>query len=154
MPQPNLVHQSLKKLLADQTNRQERKSLTQSRRFPEMLRKTLLLCQNRTIKSAEVIPQMIGLARQMWEAHQRAEKLGPSEEVLAFNDPMEVNNSALYTLGDDSLRTIACELADTARRNTTIDCTPKESVWAKLRTMIKWVLREYGCPPDEQGTPP
>jgi len=80
----------------------------------------------------------------------RGEKLGMSDEELAFYDALEVNDSAVRIMGDEALRNIVRELVETVRRNTTIDWTVKESVRAKLRTMIKRILRKHGYPPDKQ----
>ncbi len=84
------------------------------------------------------------------EAQKRGEKLKLNEKELAFYDALEVNNSAVKVLGDETLRTIAHELVETVLRNTSIDWTVKESVRAKLRTMVKRILRQYGYPPDKQ----
>lgn len=86
----------------------------------------------------------------MREASKRGEKLGFTDEELAFYDALEVNDSAVKVLGDETLRTIARELVDTVRKNTTIDWTVKQSVRAKLRVMVKRILRKYGYPPDKQ----
>ena len=83
-------------------------------------------------------------------SHQRGEKLGLTEDELAFYDALETNDSAVKVLGDDTLKTIALELLDTVRKNTSIDWTVKESVRAKLRALIKRILRKYGYPPDKQ----
>ncbi len=150
MPQRNLALEALKKLLADQIKLLERKNLIQSRRFSEMLEQTLLRYQSRTIESAQAIAEMIELAREMREANRRGERLRMSEEELAFYDALEVNDSAVKIMGDEVLRSIARELVETIRRNTTIDWTVKESVRAKLRTTVKRILRKYGYPPDKQ----
>jgi type I restriction enzyme R subunit len=84
------------------------------------------------------------------EAGQRGEKLGLTEDEVAFYDALGVNDSAVQVLGDENLRTIARELAATIRRNVAIDWTVKETVRAKLRVMVKQVLRRYGYPPDKQ----
>jgi type I restriction enzyme R subunit len=81
---------------------------------------------------------------------ERGEDLGFSDEELAFYDALEVNDSAVKVLGDETLKTIARELVDAVRKNTAIDWTVKESVRAKLRTMVKRILRKYGYPPDKQ----
>ena len=86
----------------------------------------------------------------MLEAHQRGEKLGLTEEELAFYDALETNDSAVKVLGDETLKKIALELLDTVRRNTTIDWTVKESVRAKMRALVKRILRKYNYPPDKQ----
>src|SRR5262249_3095853 len=86
----------------------------------------------------------------MKAAERRGEELGLSEEELAFYDPLEVNDSAVQVLGDETLRDIARELVDTVRRNTSIDWNLKESARAKLRVIVKRILRKYGYPPDKQ----
>jgi type I restriction enzyme R subunit len=115
-----------------------------------MLQRTIIKYQNRSIEAAQVIQELIDLAKDMREAQKRGENLGFSDEELAFYDALEVNDSAVRVLGDDTLKTIARELVDTVRRNVTIDWTAKESVRAKLRTMVKRILRKYGYPPDKQ----
>ena len=86
----------------------------------------------------------------MRAAQKRGEQLGLSTDELAFYDALEVNDSAVQVLGDDALRAIARELVDTVRKNVSIDWTVKESVRAKLRVIVKRVLRKYGYPPDKQ----
>ncbi len=105
---------------------------------------------NISIETARVIQELIDLAKEMREASKRGEKLGFTDEELAFYDALEVNDSAVKVLGDETLRTIARELVDTVHKNTSIDWTVKESVKAKLRTMVKRILRKYGYPPDKQ----
>ena len=86
----------------------------------------------------------------MRKAQKRAEELGPTSDELAFYDQLEVNDRAAKVLGDDALRMIARELVDTVRKNVTIDWTVRESVRAKLRVIVKRILRKYGYPPDKQ----
>jgi type I restriction enzyme R subunit len=150
LPHKNLAFEVLKKLLSDEIKTRSRKNLVQSRRFSEMLENTIRKYQNRSIEAAQVIQELIDLAKDMREAHGRGEKLGFTEEELAFYDALEVNDSAVKVLGDDTLKAIARELVDTIRRNVSIDWTVKESVRAKLRTMVKRVLRKHGYPPDKQ----
>jgi type I restriction enzyme R subunit len=126
------------------------KNLMQARSFAEMLERTIRQYQNRSIEAAQVIAELIELAKSMRAAHQRGEELGLSEEELAFYDALEVNDSAVKVLGNETLRTIARELVEVVRRNVTIDWTVKESVRAKLRTMVKRILRKCGYPPDKQ----
>lgn len=97
-----------------------------------------------------MIEELIKLAKEMREAHRRGENLGLTEDELAFYDALETNDSAVKVLGDDTLRTIARELVENVRRNATIDWTIKESVRAKLRTIVKRILRKHGYPPDKQ----
>ncbi len=150
LPHRNLAFEVLKKLLNDEIKARSRKNLVQSRSFAEMLERTIVRYQNRSIETAQVIAELIELAKEMREAHQRGEKLGFTEEELAFYDALEVNDSAVKVLGDETLKTIARELVEAVRRNVTIDWTVKESVRAKLRTMVKRILRKHGYPPDKQ----
>jgi len=93
---------------------------------------------------------MIDLAKDMRLAHERGERLGLTEDELAFYDALETNDSAVKVLGDETLRTIAREVAEAIRRNVTIDWTVRENVRAQLRVIVKRILRKYGYPPDKQ----
>ncbi len=106
--------------------------------------------QNRSLETAQAINELIDLAKQMKAAHQRGEDLGLSEEKLAFYDALEVNDSAVQVLGDETLRLIARQLVETVRRNVSIDWTLRESVRANLRRVVRRVLRKHGYPPDKQ----
>jgi type I restriction enzyme R subunit len=115
-----------------------------------MLEKSILRYQNRSIETAQVIAQLIELAKEMREAHRRGHALGLTEDELAFYDALEVNDSAVKVLGDDTLRMIARDLVEAVRNNVSIDWSVKESAKAKLRTIIKRLLRKHGYPPDRQ----
>lgn len=97
-----------------------------------------------------MIEELIQLAKDMREAKARGEKLGLSEDELAFYDALETNDSEVKVLGDETLRTIAHELVATVRNNVTIDWTLRENVRAKLRVLVKRTLRKHGYPPDQQ----
>jgi type I restriction enzyme R subunit len=140
----------LQKLLNDEIRVRARRNLVQSRAFSDMLQQAIRNYQNRSIEAAQVISELIELAKQMREAHRRGEQLGLSDEELAFYDALEVNDSAVKILGDDVLRAIARDLVETVRRNVSIDWTAKESVQARLRAMVRRVLRRHGYPPDKQ----
>ena len=150
LPQKNLAMELLRKLLNDEIKTRSKKNLVQSRSFAEMLEKTIRSYQNRSIDTAQVIAELVEMARKMREARQRGEELHMSEEELAFYDALEVNDAAVKIMGDEILRQIALELTEIVRRNTTIDWTMKENVRAKLRTLVKRLLRKYGYPPDKQ----
>jgi type I restriction enzyme R subunit len=150
MPHRNLAVELLRKLLNNEVKARARHNVVQSRSFGDLLEKSIRRYQNRAIEAAQVIEELIELAREMREAQKRGEKLGLTDDELAFYDALEVNDSAVKVLGDDALRTIAKELVDTVRRNVTIDWTVKESARAKLRVIVKRVLRKYGYPPDKQ----
>ena len=130
MPHRNLAVELLQKLLRGELAARRRKNVVQARSFAEMLEGTLRRYQNRAIEAAQVIEELIKLARDMREANARGEQLGLSEDELAFYDALETNDSAVQVLGDNTLRAIARELVETVRRNVTIDWTLRENVRA------------------------
>ena len=140
MPHGNLAVAVLEKLLNDQIRTQSRKNLVQARSFAEMLERMIRQYQNHTIESAQVIAQLIELAKEMREAHRRGEDLGLTDDEVAFYDTLETNDSAVKVLGDESLKKIAQELVRTVKRNATIDWTVKESARAKLRTKVRRIV--------------
>jgi type I restriction enzyme R subunit len=150
MPQRNLAVELLQKLLKGEIGTRRRKNVVQARSFAEMLEQTIRRYQNRAIEAAQVIEELIGLARDMREASARGEALGLSEEDLAFYDALETNDSAVKVLGEPTLRGIARELVETVRKNVTIDWTLREDVRAQLRVLVKRILRKHGYPPDKQ----
>ena len=105
---------------------------------------------SRTDAAAQVIEELIAIARELREASARGEALGLSDDELAFYDALGVNDSAVQVLGDETLRDIARELVETVRGNVTIDWTLRENVRANLRRLVKRVLRKHGYPPDKQ----
>ena len=140
----------MRKLLADEVKTRSRRNLVQARSFADLLETSIRRYQNRAIAAAQVIEELIDLAKEMRDTDRRGEDLKLSPDELAFYDALEVNDSAVKVLGDETLRTIARELVDTVRRNVSIDWTVKESVRAKLRVIVKRILRKYGYPPDKQ----
>jgi len=150
MPHRNLALEVLQKLLNDEIKTRSKKNLVLSKSFAEMLEKTIRRYQNRTIEAAQVIIELVELAREMREAKSRGEKLGLTEEEEAFYDALGVNDSAVKVLGDETLTTIARELVEAIRRNVTIDWAVRESVRAKIRSIVRRILRKYGYPPDKQ----
>lgn len=151
MPHRNLAVELLQKLLHDEIRARSRRSVVQSRLFSDMLELALKRYQARAITTAQVIEQLIELAREMRAAQERGESLGLSNEEIAFYDALETNESAVKVLGDEVLRTIARELTETVKRTATIDWTQKESVRAAMRVAIKRILRRHGYPPDMQA---
>jgi len=150
MPQRNLAVELLRKLLAGELTRRWRKNVVQARSFAEMLEQVMRRYQNRALETAQVIEELIGLARDMRQAQARGEALGLTDDELAFYDALETNDSAVKVLGDDTLRTIARELVKTVRANVTIDWTVRENVRAHLRVLVKRLLRKHGYPPDKE----
>lgn len=150
MPQRNVAIELLRKLLDDEIKLRSRRNLVQSRSFADMLERTIRSYQNRAIEVAEVIAELIELAHEIRESNKRGEELNLTEDEIAFYDALEVNDSAVKVLGDENLKIIARELVETVRNNVTIDWTVKENVRAKLRVMVKRILRRHGYPPDKQ----
>ena len=150
LPQKNLAVELLRKLLNDEIKAGKRKNVVQGRSFAEMLEKSVRAYQNRAIEAAQIIEELIELAKEMREASKRGEQLGLTDDEVAFYDALETNDSAVKVLGDETLKAIAQELVGTVRRNVSIDWTVRENIRAKLRVMIKRTLRKYGYPPDKQ----
>jgi len=151
MPQRNLAVELLQKLLKGEIRARSRRNVVQARSFAEMLERAIRKYQNRAIETAQVIEELIALAKDMRTAGARGEALGLNEDELAFYDALETNDSAVKVLGDDTLRDIARELVRTVRANVTIDWTVRENVRAQLRVLVKRILRKYGYPPDKQA---
>lgn len=150
LPQRNLAVEMLQRLLRDEVKSRSKTNVVQARSFREMLEASITRYQNRGIETAEVIQELVDLAKRMQAAKDRGEALGLNEAEIAFYDALAANNSAVVELGDDTLRTIAIELADKIRASATIDWTIKETVRAQMRAMVKRLLRRYKYPPDQQ----
>ena len=150
MKHQNIALETLKKLLNDEIKTRAKKNLVQSRSLMEMLESSIKRYTNKVLTAAEVIQELIDLAKDIKEKDKRGEELNMSDSELAFYDALEVNDSAVQVLGDDTLKNIAKELVEKVRNNTSIDWTIKESVQAKLRVLVKRTLRKYGYPPDKQ----
>ncbi len=150
LPQKNLALEMLRKLLNDEIKVRGRKNIVQARSFREMLESSIKKYQNRGIETAEVIEELIELAKKMQEAQRRGEKLGLNQSEEAFYDALANNTSAVNDLGDETLKAIARELANRIRTSATIDWTIKETVRAEMRAMIRRLLRKYKYPPDQQ----
>jgi type I restriction enzyme R subunit len=148
MQHKNLALELLKKLLNDEIKTRQKTNLVQSKKFSEMLESAVRNYQNNLITSAQVIEELIKLAKDIKEADRKGEDLGLDFREFAFYSALEVNDSAVAVLGDDVLRHIARELVDTVRRNTSIDWTVRENVQAKMRIAVKKILRKHGYPPD------
>ncbi|MDO8771054.1 MAG: type I restriction endonuclease subunit R [Burkholderiaceae bacterium] len=150
MPQRNLAVELLRKLLAGEIKTRSKRNVVQARSFAELLEQAIRKYQNRAIETAQVIEELIGLAKHMRSAHTRGETLGLTEDELAFYDALETNDSAVKVLGEPTLTKIARELAEMVKKNVTIDWTVRENVRAQLRVLVKRILRKYGYPPDKQ----
>lgn len=149
-PHPNLQLEVLKKLINDEVKTQARRNVVQARKFSEMLERTLLKYQNRSIEVAHVILELIELAKELRDAPKRGDDLGLSEDELAFYDALADHGDAREVMGDDVLARIAQDLVKTIRRSVTIDWTQKEAVRADMRRKVKKLLRKHGYPPDKR----
>jgi type I restriction enzyme R subunit len=150
MPHRNLAVELLQKLLKGEIKTRSKRNVVQSRSFAELLEHSVRKYQNRAIETAQVIEELIGLAKQMRAASARGEALDLSQDKLAFYDALEVNDSAVKVLGEPTLVKIARELVEAVKRNVTIDWTVRDNVRAQLRVIVKRILRKYGYPPDKQ----
>lgn len=150
LPQRNLAVEMLRRLLTDEIKAQSRRNVVQARLFSDMLEQAIRRYQNRSLEAAQVLVELIALAKDMQVAQKRGEDLGLTDDEVAFYDALAANESAVEVLGDKTLRDIARELVEAVKKNVTIDWTMKESVRAKLRTIVKRLLRKYGYPPDLQ----
>jgi type I restriction enzyme, R subunit len=148
MTHKNLALELLKKLLKGEIKTRTKVNLVQAKKFSEMLDSSVRNYQNNLITSAQVIDEMIRLAKEIKEADRRGEDLGLDFREYAFYSALEVNDSSVAVLGDEILRHIARELVDTVRKNTSIDWTVRENVQAKMRLAVKKILRKHGYPPD------
>jgi type I restriction enzyme R subunit len=137
-------------LLNNELQIRSKKYLVQSRSFAEMLEATIRKYQNRTMEAAQVIAELIELAKQMREGQKRGDKLGLTDDEVAFYDALETNDSAVKVLGEPTLKTIARELVSQVRKSVTIDWTLRETSRAQIRVIVRRILRKYGYPPDKQ----
>lgn len=150
MPQRNLAVELLHKLLSGEIKSRSRRNVVQARSFAALLEESIRRYQNRAIETAQVIEELIRLAKDMREATSRGEKLGLSDDEVAFYEALEVNDSAVKVLGEPTLKDIARELVQSVKKNVAIDWTMRENVRAQLRVIVKRILRKYGYPPDKQ----
>lgn len=150
LKQKNLAAELLRRLLADEISERAKTNVVQGRKFSQMLEDSIRRYQNRAITALEIIDEYIKIAKDLREAAKRGEKLGLRYDEAAFYEALELNGSAVSVLGDETLKQIACELVETVKKNVSIDWTVKESVRAKLRVIVKRILRKHGYPPDKQ----
>lgn len=152
MPRKNLALELLKRLLQDEIKGRKKTNLVQGKKFSELLAEAVKRYQNGLLDSAQVIEELIKLAQQIREADRRGEELNLRTDELAFYDALADNPKAEAVLGNRTLKMIVHELVDSVRRNTSIDWQMKESVQAKLRVLVKRILRKYKYPPDNPTT--
>jgi type I restriction enzyme R subunit len=151
IPQKNLAVELLQRLLREQVHTRFKTNLVKQKRFSELLQASLAKYANRSIEAAQVIEELIAMARQFRDDADKAAAMGLSEPEIAFYDALAHNQSAQELMGDDVLMSMARELAAKLRGNLSIDWQYKENVRARLRTMIKALLKRYKYPPDQEA---
>lgn len=147
----NVAAELLQKLLKDEIKQRSRRNVVQSRMFSEMLQQTLNGYHNRAIATQEVIDELINLAKEMQKATQRGEDLGLGEDEICFYDALAQSDSAVEAMGIDELKVIAAELVTKVRSSVTIDWQHRETARARIRIMVRRILRKFGYPPDLQA---
>jgi type I restriction enzyme R subunit len=150
MQHKNLAIELLKKILNDELKTRAKTNLVKSKKLLEMLETAIKKYQNNLLTTAEIIQELIKIAKLIKEADKEGEKLGLTQDEVAFYNALEVNDSAVQVLGDNTLKDIAREIADKVRANATIDWTIRESARAKLMVLVRRTLTKYGYPPDKQ----
>ncbi|HRN77539.1 type I restriction endonuclease subunit R [Ottowia sp.] len=150
LPEKNLAVELLERLMEGEIKTRMATQLTQQRKFSEMLAEVIARYQNRSIETAQVIEELIKMAKEFHAAANRGQRLGLSDDELAFYDALIANESAVRELGDDILKKIAHELTEGLRNSLSVDWSQRESVRARLRLLVRRVLRKYKYPPDAQ----
>ena len=148
---PNLQMGMLRRLLNDQIRTVQRTNVVQGRKYSEMLDEAVNRYTNRSLTTAEIIAELVKLAKQMRDARKRHEELGLREDEVAFYDAIVQNDSAVMELGDETLKAIAKELVKSVRQSATIDWNLKESVLAAMRSKVRRILAKYDYPPDSEA---
>jgi len=151
MEQKNLAVALLERLLKDEIKAKSRTNVVREKKFSDRLQATLAKYHNRAVETAKVIEELIAMAKEFAQAAKRDEELGLSFDELAFYDALAENESALREMGDETLKKIAQELTEKLRRSVSVDWQKRESVRAKMRNMIRIILRRYKYPPDGQA---
>ena len=150
LPERNLAVELLERLLEGEIRSRFASNVVQNKKFSDMLSDVVQRYQNRSIAAAQVMEELVQMARKFREAAERGERLGLNEDEVRFYDALAENESAVRELSDATLKKIAHELAENLRKNLTVDWSARESVQARLRLMVKRILRKYRYPPDQQ----
>ena len=150
MPERNLAVELLERLLEGEVKAKFATNIVQQKKFSDMLSQVISRYQNRSIETAQVMEELIEMAKKFREAAGRGEALGLSEDEVRFYDALANNESAVRELSDEILKKIAHELTENLRKNLSVDWSERESVRASLRLMVKRILRKYKYPPDLQ----
>ena len=151
MEKKNLAMEALRKLLNGEIRSRSHVNVVQSRAFTDRLEEAIARYHTNTITTAEVLQELIKLAKDIRSAHQRGEEEGLSQEEISFYDALAQNESAVELMGNDNLRVIAHELLNSLRSNASVDWQHRESARARMRVLVKRILRKHGYPPDLQA---
>jgi type I restriction enzyme R subunit len=152
LPEKNLAVELLERLLEGEIKSRFASNVVQDRKFSEMLANVIKRYQNRSIETAQVMEELVDMAKKFRDAAARGETLGLSEDEVRFYDALANNESAVRELTDETLKKIAHELTENLRQNLSVDWSARESVRAKLRLMVKRILRKYKYPPDLEAS--
>jgi type I restriction enzyme R subunit len=150
LPKRNLAVELLERLLEGEIKSRFAGNLVQNKKFSDLLSDVVQRYQNRSIEAAQVMEELVQMARKFREVAARGEQLGLNEDEVRFYDALTNNESAVRELSDETLKKIAHELAENLCKNLTVDWSARESVQARLRLMVKRILRKYKYPPDSQ----
>lgn len=150
MKERNLAVELLERLLKDDIRSRFKTNVVQQAKFSELLQQSLQRYRNRAIETAQVIEELIEMAKKFHAAAQRGEQLGLNGDEMAFYDALATNEAAVRDLGDETLKAIAVELTQKLRASVTVDWSVRETVRARLRVMVKTLLKRYKYPPDRQ----
>jgi type I restriction enzyme R subunit len=152
LPEKNLAVELLERLLEGEIKSRFSTNVVQQKKFSELLSNVVIRYQNRSIETAQVMEELVDMAKKFREAAARGDVLGLTEDEIKFYDALANNESAALELGDETLKKIAHELTENLRSNVSVDWSQRESIRAKLRIMVKRILRKYKYPPDfEEG---
>ena len=150
LPEKNLAVELLERLLEGEIKSRFASNVVQDKKFSELLASVIQRYQNRSIETAQVMEELVAMAKKFREAASRGDALGLSEDEVKFYDALATNESAVRELTDETLKRIAHELTENLRQSLSVDWSERESVRAKLRLMVKRILRKYKYPPDLQ----
>lgn len=148
LPERNLAVELLERLLEGEIKSRFASNLVQEKKFSELLAGVITRYQNRSIETAQVMEELVEMAKKFREAASRGERLGLNDDEVRFYDALATNESAVRELTDETLKKIAHELTENLRQNISVDWSQRESVRAKLRLMVRRILRKYKYPPD------
>lgn len=150
MPKKNLAIEALKKLINGDVRAQSQRNVTHAKAFTERLEAAIARYHANALTTAQVLEELIAIAKAIWTARSRGEETGLSDEEIAFYDALAANESARTAMGEPALRVIAHELVVSVRGNVSVDWTHRETARARMRVLVKRILRKYGYPPDLQ----